>query len=152
MQKLLSATGWEAEPEATQAAQLIPAAVVARAMADSLRKGDENAAIRDLTEGVGRIIRVGEGGGIIPDWIAAEPRKPIGDRAWDTFLATAFAYAFERAGKDAPDWMTLVPALSEETALGDDPSPEFREWLRSRTPAIFLDKNLLSRAEDWAIA
>jgi hypothetical protein len=152
MQSVLNATGWRVAPEATESARLIPAAVISRAMASSLRKGDAASAVRDLTEGVGRLIQVAERGGSIPAWVGAEPERPIGDPVWDVFLATAYAYALQRAGHDAPRWMTETPALPEETVPGDDPSPEYRSWLRARTPSIFRAKNILSRPEDWAIA
>ncbi|MEO7349249.1 MAG: helix-turn-helix transcriptional regulator [Terrimesophilobacter sp.] len=152
MQKLLAATGWAATPEPTEFAQLISADAVSRVMARSIHKGDAEAAIRDLTEGVGRLIVAGEKGTKIPEWIAAKPMKQIGIPLWDTFLATAFAYGLERAGHHVPKWMTDLPPLPEETLPGDDPSPEFRAWLRERTPPVFLAMNILSRAEDWAIA
>lgn len=152
MQSLLAAAGWVANPQPTGAAQLLPPATVSRAMARSLRKGDSESAIRDLTEGVGRLIRVSESGERIPEWATAQPKNPLGQPPWDTFLATAFAYGMERAGQEAPQWMLDVPPLPHETSPGDDPEPEFRGWLRARTPAVFLKKNILSRAEDWAIA
>jgi len=49
----------------------------------------------------------------------------------------------------AGPWEAATPT---ETVMGDDPSPEFRAWLRAQTPPIFLAKNLLSRPEDWLIA
>ncbi|EPR75384.1 hypothetical protein ADILRU_2340 [Leifsonia rubra CMS 76R] len=152
MQKLLAATGWEVDPRPTGAAHLLTAETVSRAMARSLRKGDQESAIRDLTEGVGRLIRASDNGEQIPQWVIAQPTRPIGAQPWDTFLATAFAYGLERAGQEVPQWMTDVPSLPEVTSPGDTPGPEFRDWLRSRTPAVFLEKNILSRAEDWAIA
>ena len=152
MQKLLAATGWAATPEPTDSAQLISADAVSRAMSRSLRNGDTEAAIRDLTEGVGRLVLAGEKGTRIPEWISAKPMKPIGIPLWDTFLATAFAYGLEQAGQEPPEWMTDVSPLPEETLPGDDSSPEFRAWLRERTPPVFMEKNILSRPEDWAIA
>ncbi|GAA1210826.1 helix-turn-helix transcriptional regulator [Rhodoglobus aureus] len=152
MQKLLAAAGWEIDPRPTGVAQLLPAATVSRAMARSLRKDDSESAIRDLTEGVGRLIRASESGEHIPEWAIAQPTRLIGIPLWDTFLATAFAYGLERAGQIVPEWMTDVPPLPHETSPGDAPGPEFRDWLRARTPAVFLKKNILSRAEDWAIA
>ncbi|WP_010204681.1 helix-turn-helix domain-containing protein [Salinibacterium sp. PAMC 21357] len=152
MQSLLAATGWEINPQPTSAAQLLSPTTVSRAMTESLRKSDSESAIRDLAEGVGRLIRTGEAGENLPQWAIAQPSKPIGIPLWDTFLATAFAYGLERAGQTPPQWMLAVPALPHETSPGDDPGPEFRDWLRARTPQVFLDKNILSRAEDWAIA
>ncbi len=152
MQKLLAATGWAASTAPTEAAHLISAETISRAMARSLHKGDTEAAIRDLTEGVGRLIVAAGKGTQIPGWSVTKPAKPIGILLWDTFLATAFAYALETSGHDVPEWMTSVPPLPEETSPGDEPSPEFRSWLRERTPNVFLEKNILSRAEDWAIA
>lgn len=152
MQKLLAATGWEATPEPTEAAAIIPANTIARSMARSISKGDTESAIRDLTEGVGRMIIAGDKGAQIPEWALRAPERSVGSQLWDTYLATAFAYALERTGQPAPSWMTDVPALSQETSPGDTPSPEFRRWLRQRTPDVFLRKNILSRPEDWAIA
>lgn len=153
MQALLLAAGWVAEPTRTHAADLISAPSAARAIAAHLRRGDEEAGIRDLTEAVGRLIRYGsEHPDDIPGWVIHEPSTSMPDRTWQTFLATAFAYALEGTPVTIPQWMRDVPALDRETALGDDPSPEFRTWLRERTPAVFRAKNLLSRAEDWAIA
>ena len=152
MQSLLAATGWAINPQPTATAQLLSPETVSRAMARSLRKADSESAIRDLTEGVGRLIRAGEAGENIPEWAIAQPSKPIGIPLWDTFLATAFAYGLERAGQTPPQWMLDAPSLPHETSPGDDPGPEFRQWLRARTPSVFLNKNILSRAEDWAIA
>ena len=153
MQALLGAAGWVAEPIRTEAADLISTTTASRAIARSLRRGDEEGAIRDLTEAVGRLIAFeAKNPGGTPSWVTHEPTMSLGDPAWNAFLATAFAYALEQADQPIPHWMTAVPRLPHETALGDDPSPEFRAWLRSKTPPIFLEKNLLSRAEDWAIA
>ena len=152
MQSLLAATGWAINPQPTATAQLLSPETVSRAMARSLRKGDSESAIRDLTEGVGRLIRASEADENIPEWAIAQPSKPIGIPLWDTFLATAFAYGLERAGQTPPQWMLDAPSLPHETSPGDDPGPEFRQWLRARTPSVFLNKKILSRAEDWAIA
>ncbi|MGZ0212253.1 MAG: helix-turn-helix transcriptional regulator [Actinomycetales bacterium] len=152
MQSLLAATGWTINPQPTGTAQLLSPETVSRAMARSLRKGDSESAIRDLTEGVGRLIRASEAGENVPAWAIAQPSKPIGIPLWDTFLATAFAYGLERAGQTPPQWMLDAPSLPHETSPGDDPGPEFRQWLRARTPSVFLNKKILSRAEDWAIA
>lgn len=152
MQSLLAATGWAINPQPTGTAQLLSPATVSRAMARSLRKGDSESAIRDLTEGAGRLIRAGEASEQIPEWAIAQPSRLIGIPLWDTFLATAFAYGLERAGHAPPQWMLDAPSLPHETSPGDDPGPEFRDWLRARTPSVFLNKNILSRAEDWAIA
>jgi hypothetical protein len=153
MQSLLQAAGWAAEPTRTQAADLISASTTARMMAASLRRGDEDAAIRDVTEAVGRLIRFGEANDVlVPEWVLSEPSSPKLDPEWLTYLATAFAYALEHAQKPVPAWILEAPALPNETAMGDDPSPEFRAWLRAQTPPVFLAKNLLSRAADWAIA
>lgn len=155
MQSLLAATGWAINPQPTATAQLLSPETVSRAMARSLRKADSESAIRDLTEGVGRLIRAGEAGEAgedVPEWAVAQPAKPIGIPLWDTFLATAFAYGLERAGQTPPQWMLDAPSLPHETSPGDDPGPEFRQWLRARTPSVFLNKKILSRAEDWAIA
>jgi len=152
MQSLLAATGWAINPQPTGTAQLLSPATVSRAMAGSLRKGDSESAIRDLAEGAGRLIRAGEAGEHIPEWAIAQPSRLIGIPLWDTFLATAFAYGLERAGQAPPQWMLDVPSLPHETSPGDDPGREFRDWLRARTPPVFLNKNILSRAEDWAIA
>lgn len=151
MQTLLDATGWRAVPEQTAAADLIPAATITREIARHLRRRDEEAAIRDLTEAIGRLLNFARSGGTIPQWAIERP-KPTGDRTWDTFIATAFAYALERAGQRPLEWMTDVPPLAHETVPGDDPSPEFRAWLRARTPEIFRSKNILSRPADWEIA
>ena len=152
MQSLLAATGWAINPQPTATAQLLSPETVSRAMARSLRKADSESAIRDLTEGVGRLIRAGEAGESVPEWAIAQPSKPIGIPLWDTFLATAFAYGLERAGQTPRQWMLDAPSLPHETSPGDDPGPEFRQWLRARTPSVFLNKKILSRAEDWAIA
>lgn len=153
MQSLLMAAGWTAEPVRTAAADLISATTTARAMASSLRRGDQEAAIRDLTEAVGRLIRFGEASDAdLPSWVLNEPPVRVLDDAWRTYLATAFAYALERTGRTAVPWMLDAPPLPSETVMGDDPSPEFRAWLRAQTPPIFVAKNLLSRPDDWAIA
>lgn len=153
MQSLLEAAGWAADPVRTDAADLISAAMTARAMVSSLRRGDQESAIRDLTESVGRLIRFGTtSDATVPPWVVDEPPAGILGDAWRTYLATAFAYALENTGRVAMPWMLDAPPLPTETVMGDDPSPEFRAWLRAQTPAIFLAKNLLSRPDDWAIA
>lgn len=153
MQSLLMAAGWTTQPERTAAADLISATTTARAMASRLRHGDPEAAIRDLTEAAGRLIRFGESGdAALPPWVLEQPPARLLDDAWHTYLATAFTYALQRTGRTALPWMLDAPPLPTETVMGDDPSPEFRAWLRAQTPPIFLAKNLLSRPEDWLIA
>jgi hypothetical protein len=151
LEQNMSAEG--GDPSGSVTGDLISASAVAKVMAASLYRGDQEAAIRDLTEAVGRLIRfAGEGGGPVPGWVTSEPKATGLDPAWRTYLATAFAYGLQRAGQPVERWMSDAPALAAETAMGDDPSPEFRLWLRTQTPQVFLDKNLLSRAADWAIA
>ncbi|MFN4002637.1 helix-turn-helix transcriptional regulator [Microcella sp.] len=153
MQSLLQATGWAVEPIRTEVADLLSASTTSRAMSASLRRGDQEAAIRDLTEAVGRLIRFGEASDApVPAWVTDEPRAHELDPSWGTYLATAFAYALERTHRPIAQWMLDSPALPVETAVGDDPSTEFRAWLRAQTPPIFLSKNLLSRPADWTIA
>ncbi len=153
MQSLLQAAGWAAEPVRTDAADLISAGTAAKAMASNLRRGDQESAIRDLTEAVGRLIRFGEArDAIVPSWVLDEPPTRVLDDTWRTFLATAFAYALQSTDRPAATWMLDAPPLPTETVMGDDPSPEFRAWLRRQTPRVFLAKNLLSRPDDWAIA
>ena len=152
MHKLLASVGWEVDPEPTAAANLLSAEVVSRAMQQSIRRGDRESAIRDLTEGVGRLILAGKDGKGIPPGVIAKPTTPIGSTLWETYLATAFAFGLESTSQEPPHWMTEVSPLPEETSPGDDPEPEFRTWLRARTPSTFLKKNILSRAEDWEIA
>lgn len=153
MQKLLDAAGWAAHPVRTAAADLITAPTVASAMAQHLRRGDTESAIRDLTEAIGRLIRFSEAGRHpVPAWVVTEPSRAMLDCLWHTYLATAFAYALERAGEPIPAWMLNAPPLEHETVVGDDPTPEVRSWLRKQTPAIFLRKNILSRPDDWSIA
>lgn len=153
MQSLLMAAGWTTQPERTAAADLISATTTARAMASRLRRGDPESAIRDLTEAVGRLIRFGESSdAALPSWVLEQPPARLLDDAWHTYLATAFTYALQRTGRTALPWMLDAPPLPTETVMGDDPSPEFRAWLRAQTPPIFLAKNLLSRPEDWLIA
>lgn len=153
MTSLLAAAGWAADPARTGAADLIAADTAARVMGASLRRGDVESAIRDLTEAVGRLLRFAQViDGDIPGWVTSPPAEGHLDSAWLTYLATAFAYALETTDRPIPSWMRDAKRLPEETVFGDDPSPAFRAWLRARTPGTFLDKNILSRPEDWAIA
>ncbi|GAA1702148.1 hypothetical protein GCM10009792_23020 [Microcella alkalica] len=154
MQALLEATGWEVNAAAGPESDLIAPETAARSIATQLGHGNIDAAARDLTESVGRLIRyLDEHPGVEPPaWAVAAPKTADLPMMWSTFLATAFAYALQSTGRAVSPWMLAVPALPDETALGDEPSERFREWLRARTPEVFRQKNLLSRAEDWRIA
>lgn len=153
MHSLLGAAGWQIQSEPAAESDLISPDATARAISLHLRQGDSDAAARDLTEAVGRLIRFLRDNPerAVPLWALA-PTALVLPPVWATFLATAFAYALQQNGRAIPDWMLDTPPLAHEAALADDPGPEFRDWLRTRTPALFREKRLLSRDEDWQIA
>lgn len=114
---------------------------------DALRAGKNDLAVRMLTEAVARLIGVGGTG--IPDDVLAEPAS-TGDRKWDVILATAWLYAMTLCGVEASAWMH-AERLDEELLFGGDgqESKEFKDYIRRQTPALFLDRNILTRPRDW---
>ena len=114
---------------------------------DALRAGKNDLAGRMLTEAVARLIEVGGTG--IPVDVLAEPAS-TGDRKWDVILATAFLYASDLTGIKAAAWMH-AERLVEEWLWGGDgyESDEFKDYIRRQTPALFLDRNILTRPRDW---
>lgn len=147
---LLDGAGWTAEFGRTDAASLIPTTRIVREMRTALARADEASALRSLAEATGRILRTRDRE--IPAWATADSGT-TGDQKWDTILATALAHAVSTVGATPERWMTDAPALDVETVLGSaDPAPAYRDMIREQTPAIFREKNILSRERDWVTA
>jgi hypothetical protein len=101
-----------------------------------------------LTETISRLLRLPLGTPI-PAVVLAEP-ETTGDEPYDLLLATALAYAMEKRGTAPHEWMLRPAALPREWLWGGEEhaSTEFREFIRSRTPEVFLRKNILLRTRD----
>jgi hypothetical protein len=134
----------------TAPSRLLSATDVAELVRENLERGDEEAAARNLTEAISRIIQAPDG--VIPTAVLAEPGT-TGALRYDTLLATAMAYALGLRGQSAPAWTTNVQPLDREWLIDgdDDAGDEFRAWVRARTPAIFLAKNILVQERDWIV-
>ncbi|WP_141989133.1 hypothetical protein [Rhodoglobus vestalii] len=129
-------------------ARFISAADTAATVERALELGDEAAAIRHLTEAVSRLIQA-SADSKIPQAILEAP-DPIRDSRYETLIATAFAYAMSRRGEMPLAWMTdAKPVPTEWLWGGDGASKPFRDFIRSHTPDIFRDKNILTRERDW---
>jgi hypothetical protein len=127
--------------------QLISALDTAAWVKGKLELGNEDAAIRWLSEAVSRLLHTPVGS-VVPAAIAAEPAS-TGSLRHDTLLATAFAYALDTLGAEIPEW-TDKPALDTEWLWGDDDAAEeFRAYIRAQTPPLFLSRNILCRDRDF---
>ena len=127
---------------------LISAASTAAQVEDALDRGDVEAADRVLTETISLLL-LAPGGARIPAAVLAEPGS-TGDRRYDVLLAVVVAFALDRRGTQVPAWAEQVPALDREWLWdGDvDASTKFRDFIRDRTPPMFLAKNILLRERD----
>ena len=114
----------------------------------ALTVGNTNAADRFLTEATSRILLAPVDSEIPPDALAEPPST--GDQPYDTLLATALAFALSQRGAEVPEWMVSRPALTNEWLWdgGYDAEGPFKDFIRARTPDIFLAKNLLLRERD----
>jgi len=129
--------------------RFISAAATAATVERALEFGDEPAAIRHLTEAISRLIQAPEHSKIPLDVLEAP--DPIRDSRYETLIATAFAYALSRRGEMPLAWMTDVePVPTEWLWDGDGASEEYRDFVRSHTPHIFREKNILTRERNWA--
>lgn len=129
---------------------LITATWAAELVRDALSAGRPDLAVRRLTEAVARLI---ESRGLdIPGDVLAEPGH-TGDSKYDAVHATAFLYAANLCQIDAPAWTKVAP-LERSWLWGGDghESEEYIEFIRNRTPAEFLERNILCRARDWVNA
>ncbi len=72
-----------------------------------------------------------------------------GDHQFDTVLATAFLYAANLCGVPARAWMHAERLNEEWLYRGDGhESEEYRAFVRGETPAVFLDRDILTRPRD----
>ena len=80
--------------------------------------------------------------------------EPIGDPHFDAVLAGAVLYAAELCGFEPPAWAVAAPGLAEEQVYGGDgfESKEFKDFIRRSTPAVFLERKILTRPRDWETA
>ena len=129
---------------------LISAREVAEFVSGALLAGKKDSAVRWLTEAVARLIA--SQGQDLPVGLLAEP-ETTGDHEFDVVLATAFLYAVNLCGIDAPAWM-YVERLEEEFLWGGDghESEAYKDFIRRETPAVFLERNVRCRPRDWVNA
>ena len=129
---------------------LIPARGVAAFVSGALLAGKKDSAVRWLTEAVARLIE--SQGQDLPAALLAEP-ETTGDHEFDVVLATAFLYASNLCGIEAPAWMH-AERLDKEFLWGGDghESEAYKDFIRRETPAIFLERNVLCRPRDWVNA
>lgn len=133
-------------------ALLIPLATAADVIRDALRLGRIAAADRALTDAVSRILHAAPGTAV--DESITQPAPSVGDEHDDALLTTAFAYALQRLGIEPPRWMLDTQPLEHERLWDGDTeaSPEWRSFIKARTPEIFLGKNILLRERDLEAA
>ena len=133
-------------------ALLIPLETAADVIRDALRSGHVAAADRALTDAVSRILHASPGTPVGEDVL--RPAPTVGDEHYDTLLVTAFAFALLRMGVEPPRWMLDARPLDREWMWdGDDEaSPEWRSFIKERTPELFLGKNILLRERDLEAA
>jgi hypothetical protein len=129
---------------------LITAPQVAGLARAALAAGRGDTAARWLTEAVARLIE--SDGRDLPAGMFAEP-ETTGDRRWDIIVATGFLYASQIVGIESVPWMHAKSLKHEWLYGGDGCEPEqYRNFIRSQTPAVFLDRNILTRPRDWTSA
>ncbi|WP_144751251.1 hypothetical protein [Curtobacterium pusillum] len=133
-------------------ALLIPLATAADLIRDALRAGRTAAADRALTDAVSRILHAAPGTTVSED--VTRPAPSVGDEHYDALLTTSFAWALLRMGVEPPQWMLDAQPLEREWLWdGDDEaSPEWRSFIKERTPEMFLGKNILLRERDLEAA
>ena len=129
---------------------LITARETAEIVHEALTADKADSAVRWLTEAVARLIE--SHGKDLPDGMFEEPAM-TGDRKWDTVLATAFLYGANLCGTEELAWM-FAERLDKEWLFGGDgyEAKEYRAFIRRETPALFLDRNILTRPRDWVNA
>ena len=121
----------------------LSAAAVAAGIKHALDADETTMADRYLAEATSQIILAPLGVAIPADVTSESPS--IGDRHYDTLLATAFAFALTKKGVVPPSWMLDAPALSEEWMWdgGYDAGEPFKQFIKANTPPMFLAKNIL---------
>ena len=114
----------------------------------ALAAGDISSADRFVAEVSSRVLLAPDGA-VVPGAIVSEPAS-TGDIQYDTLLATALAFALASRGMAAPAWSVSVRPLDREWMWdgGYGAGGAFRDFVRARTPALFLAKNLLLREQD----
>lgn len=134
----------------TAPAQLITAPQAATLVRAALSVGNSDLAIRQLTEAIARLIQ--SKGKNIPADEFEEP-DTTGDANYDAVLATAFLYAADICHLEAPAWTELAP-LKDLWLWGGDgfESEQYKNLIRSQTPSVFLERNILTRPRDWVNA
>ena len=117
----------------------------------ALADGDKGHAIRMLTEAIARLLD--SGGHNLPAGTLDEP-GPTGDPHFDAVLAAAVLYAAELCGFVPPAWAVAAAGLPDERVWGGDgfESDAYKGFIRSSTPAVFLERNILCRPRDWETA
>lgn len=153
MTSLLSAAGTTIGLERDdESAHLISADQVSREIRHALRRNDEPAAIRDLTEAAGRLQDyIHAHPASAPRWVFA-PAAPTGADEWDTIIAGVYGWLGHRIGQPVP-WADQRGPLDHEIVLGDRNAPEAtRERIRRQTPEYLRSKGVLVRERDLEIA
>lgn len=118
---------------------------------DALEAGDNEMALRYLPEATNRVLTTHLQR--LPSTFRQQP-DTTGSARWDTLIATAYAWALHTQGIPPTSWMTAPEPLEDEWLLDGDSeaSTEWREWIRSQTPALFLAKRILLRERDLRTA
>lgn len=122
----------------------------ADAIRAELLRGDEEMALRMLTEAAGAFDLI-ESEGQAAEFLRAP--ELIGDARFDTLLATVLRWKALERGFAAPDW-TFAPALPVEWMPGTSGTPlaGWRDHVRSNTPPILLEKGILALRKSWSVA
>ncbi|WAC50344.1 hypothetical protein [Frigoribacterium sp. SL97] len=122
---------------ATAAAALLRRAIAAH---------NFSAADRTLVDAVTRITTSDSD---VPADALEEPAS-TGDARYDTLLATSYAFALLQRHLTPAPWMLAAPAVDSEWLWDGDTeaTTAFRDFIRDRTPKLFLDKNILLRERD----
>ncbi|GAA1807378.1 helix-turn-helix transcriptional regulator [Agromyces neolithicus] len=132
------------------ARHLMTARAAAGYIAAELAIDDENAALRIAVQAIEhfRRARTREE---IRDFLRVP--ASTGDDRWDTLLATAIAWDAKRRGIRAPSW-TWKPPLATEwlPATPGQPAERYLEMIRQSAEPEFLEKGILMRDRDLAVA
>jgi len=125
------------------------AADVAQAIAEELRRGDEDFAFRMLARGVADLRGLRRPADLAR-FLAEPPPAGTGDPRWDALLAAAVRRECRRRGLPAPAWTDVPPLRPWWFPLL--PSPRLAARTMQRTPVdfsvqgIWLDANALETA------